>query len=340
MNFFNLQKTFVIAEIGGNHEGDIEYAKRLLRNAARSGVDAVKFQSYSADGMVSQIEDLARHKHFKRFSLPVKDYIELSDLARELGVIFMTSVWDIYYLSALNPYIKIHKIGSGDLTNYPLIKAIVDCNKPLIISTAMATMEEVKATIDFIDRSSPNFIKMGNLAVLQCVAMYGKPNDHYANLNVIRSYVKEFPNLTVGYSDHTIGFHACNIAVSLGAKILEIHFTDDKSREFRDHHISVNELEMKQLIQEIRRTESMLGICRKTAIGAVETKARISQFRRACYFKKDIFPGEIITESNLTTLRPNHGVDARDYFKLLGGTVNKKILALHSFSKDDIVMKK
>lgn len=336
MSFCNLQKTFVIAEIGGNHEGDIEYAKLLLRNAVRSGVDAVKFQSYSADGMVSQIEDPARHKHFERFSLPVKDYIELSDLAGNLGVMFMSSVWDSYYLGALNPYIEIHKIGSGDLTNYPLIKAIVGCNKPLIISTAMATMEEVKATINFIDRTAPNFIKMGNLAVLQCVAMYGEPSDSYANLNVIQSYVEEFPDVTIGYSDHTVGFHACNIAVSLGAKILEVHFTDDKTREFRDHHISVDQMEMEELIKSIRRTEKMLGMYQKKPIDGVETKERICQFRRACYFIKDMAPGDLISQDNMTTLRPNKGVDARKYFDLLGKKVTKDIKAGQSFSEDDV----
>ena len=263
MKFSDLQKTFVIAEIGGNHEGSIEYAKKLLHSAARTGVDAVKFQSYSADGMVSRIEDPQRHKHFGRFSLPVQDYIELSDLATELGVRFMSSVWDSYYLKALDPYIEIHKIGSGDLTNYPLIKEIVQLNKPLIISTAMATMEEVQETINFIDQISPNFIKTGNLAVLQCVAMYGDPNDHYAHLNVIKSYIENFPEITVGYSDHTLGSHACNIAVSLGAKILEVHFTDDKNREFRDHHISVDESELKELIISISRTEKMMGVYQK-----------------------------------------------------------------------------
>lgn len=336
MKFSDLQKTFVIAEIGGNHEGSIEYAKKLLHSAARTGVDAVKFQSYSADGMVSRIEDPERHKHFGRFSLPIQDYIELSDLATELGVRFMSSVWDSYYLNALNPYIEIHKVGSGDLTNYPLIKEIVQLNKPLIISTAMATMEEVQETINFIDQISPNFIKTGNLAVLQCVAMYGDPDDHYAHLNVIKSYIENFPEITVGYSDHTLGSHACNIAVSLGAKILEVHFTDDKNREFRDHHISVDESELKELITSISRTEKMMGVYQKEPIHSIETEQRINEFRRACYFIKDMEKDEVISIENLTTLRPNKGVDARKYFDLIGKKVLRDIKAGHSFSEEDI----
>ena len=130
MSLLNLDKTLLIAEIGGNHEGNLDYAKRLLVQAADAGADAVKFQSYSPDGMVSPFEDPDRHEHFKKFSLQVSEYIELSNLAVELGVMFMSSIWDTYYLRALNPHISIHKIGSGDLTNYPIIKEIIKCDKP------------------------------------------------------------------------------------------------------------------------------------------------------------------------------------------------------------------
>ena len=336
MSFYNLENTFVIAEIGGNHEGDLDYAKRLLVQAANAGANAVKFQSYSADGMVSSFEDPERHKHFKKFSLQVSDYIELSKSADELGVMFMSSIWDSYYLQALNAYIPIHKIGSGDLTNYPLIKEIIKCDKPLIISTAMADLNEVKQTISFINSVSPTFINNGNLCVMQCVAMYGAPSDSFANLSVLSTYKAEFPGVVIGYSDHTEGFHAANIAVSLGAKIIEVHFTDDKTRDFRDHHISIDAEEMKKLIDDIKRTEKMLGSCNKLPVRDVETEERITQFRRACYFTEDMVPGDIISKDNMTTLRPNKGVDARKYFDLLGKKVIKNIKAGHSFSEDDL----
>jgi N-acetylneuraminate synthase/N,N'-diacetyllegionaminate synthase len=336
MSFYNLEDTFVIAEIGGNHEGNLDYAKRLLVQAANAGADAVKFQSYSADGMVSSFEDPDRHKHFKKFSLQVSDYIELSKSADELGVMFMSSVWDSYYLRALNSHIPIHKIGSGDLTNYPLIKEIIKCDKPLIISTAMADLNEVKQTISFINSVSPTFIANGNLCVMQCVAMYGAPSDSFANLNVLTTYKAEFPGVVIGYSDHTEGFHAANIAVGLGAKIIEVHFTDDKTRDFRDHHISIDAVEMKNLIADIKRTEKMLGNSNKSPVRDVETEERITQFRRACYFTKNMSFGDIIGEDNMTTLRPNKGVDARKYFNLLGKKVIKDIKAGQSFSEDDL----
>ena len=174
-------------------------------------------------------------------------------------------------------------------------------------------MEEVQETINFIDQISPNFIKTGNLAVLQCVAMYGDPNDHYAHLNVIKSYIENFPEITVGYSDHTLGSHACNIAGK-----------------------SFDESELKELIISISRTEKMMGVYQKEPIHSIETEQRINEFRRACYFVKDMEKDEVISIENLTTLRPNKGVDARKYFDLIGKKVLRNIKAGHSFSEEDI----
>ena len=140
----------------------------------------------------------------------------------------MSSIWDIDSLNELDKYIGIHKIGSGDLTNYPLIRKILQTGKPLIISVAMAHMQEISETIGFINSISPKHIKDGKLCILQCVAMYGNPKDEFANLNVIKELKKRFPETIIGYSDHTEGNYAANIAVALGSKILEIHFTDDK----------------------------------------------------------------------------------------------------------------
>ena len=121
----DFKKPFIIAEIGGNHEGSLDYAKKLLIDAAEAGADAVKFQTYFPDHIVSKIEDPERHKHFAKFSLRIEDYFTLSELALENDVIFMSSIWDSESLSIINDLVSIHKIGSGDLTNYPLIKKIV-----------------------------------------------------------------------------------------------------------------------------------------------------------------------------------------------------------------------
>jgi len=333
---FNFKNPFIIAEIGGNHEGSLDYAKDLLIKAAEGGADAVKFQTYFPDKIVSKVEDPDRHKHFSKFSLSIDSYFELAELAKENKVMFMSSIWDSESLNALDGIISIHKIGSGDLTNYPLIKEIISTGKPLIISTAMSSMKEVEETVNFIENTQPEYRDSNKLAILQCVAMYGEPEDQYANLSVISSLRQKFSNHAIGYSDHTIGNYAANIAVALGAKILEVHFTDDKSRDFRDHHISVTKEELLNLKQNVLKTHTLLGSSKKDPVLEIETSDRIFEFRRSCYLKYDCKLGDIITEDNLTTLRPNKGIDSRDYFKLLGKklVVNKK--AFEAIFWDDL----
>lgn len=328
-------KPFVIAEIGGNHEGSLEYAKKLLTEAAKSGADAVKFQTYFPDKIVSKVEDPKRHEHFGKFSLPIDNYLELADLAKKLGVMFMSSVWDHDSLNELNSVIDIHKVGSGDLTNYPLIKSLLLTGKPLIISVAMAEMEEIKQVVDYISSIDSTYLTDNKLAILQCVAMYGDPQDSFANLNVISSLKSEFQNITIGYSDHTVGNFAAIIAVALGAEIIEIHFTDDKSREFRDHHISVDAKELSNLQDNISRVVTLLGSSKKHPVNEIESPERIKEFRRGCYLKKDLKKGDIISSENLTTLRPCKGIDARDFEKLIGNKLLIDKKALVSLSWDD-----
>lgn len=318
-------RTFIIAEIGGNHEGDFNYAKKLLFDAAESGADAVKFQTYKPEKIVNKVVDLDRYNHFSNFSLNDDQFVELAKISKDKKIIFMSSVWDKDSLELLDPYIEVHKIGSGDMTNYPLIKEIVKKGKPTIISTAMSTLEEISAAVNFILSIDSNILNENRLGIMQCVAMYGEPLDKYANLNVINTLKHEFPNAIIGYSDHTLGTHACNVAVGMGAKMLEIHFTDDKNRHFRDHHLSVTKDELKMLIEDIRKTENMLGSSLKKPVSDIETVSRIKEFRRACYLNKDLNKGNIITEEDLITLRPNVGIDATEYFKILGKRLERKV---------------
>lgn len=328
-------KPFVIAEIGGNHEGNLDYAKKLLIDAAKSGADAVKFQTYFPEKIVSKVEDPERYKHFGKFSLPIENYFELADLAKQYGVMFMSSVWDYESLNELNPVIDIHKVGSGDLTNYPLLKSLLLTGKPLIISVAMAEMKEIKEVVDYISTIDPTYLTGNKLAILQCVAMYGDPQDRFANLNVISSLKSEFKNITIGYSDHTVGNFAANIAVALGAEIIEIHFTDDKSREFRDHHISVDAKELAELQDNISRTITLLGSNEKYPVNEIESPERIKEFRRGCYLKNDLQKGDVISFEDLITLRPCKGIDARDFEKIIGNKLLKDKKALVSLSWSD-----
>lgn len=335
-SFRSLSRPFVIAEIGGNHEGNFDYACKLLNDAVAGGADAVKFQTYTPDRIVSRVESPERHKHFGRFALKLEQYVALAELCQAQGVQFMSSIWDRESVETLDPYIEIHKVGSGDLTNYPLLKVLASTNKPLCLATAMSTLDDIKRTIDFLDSVNSNLLSEHKLCILHCVAMYGDPLDEFANLNaleVLRSELDEA--ITIGYSDHTMGNVAVKIAVCMGAKVIETHFTDDTSREFRDHHFAHTRETLADFVEFCVRRERMLGTREKSPILNVETPRRIWEFRRAVYFNRDMKAGEVASEENLTTLRPNEGIDARHYYTVLGKRLIRDKLACERLRWDD-----
>ena len=327
---------FVIAEVGGNHEGDFNYAKKLCLDAINSGAHAVKFQTYQADNIVSPVEGPVRNKHFKKFELSFEQFEELAQICNEHNVEFMSSLWDKNSFDKLDPIINIHKIGSGDMTNYPLIKYMLQSGKPLIISTAMSTIEEIKHLVSFITETSPDYITEKKLYILHCVAMYGEPKDEYAQLLSIKVLQDTFPKLTIGYSDHTIGMYASELAVAMGAKVIEKHFTDNKDQEFRDHHISADMKEMQTFMTNIQKIRTLLGKYEKKPVLPIESKERIQQFRRSVYACKDINEGEVLDESNITTLRPNTGIDAREYYSLLGNKITQPVKKYHKIDNNII----
>lgn len=330
------RRPFIIAEIGGNHEGQMSYACRLLDDAVAAGADAVKFQTYAPDRIVSRVEAPERHRHFGRFALKPGEYVELARLCHASGVSFMSSLWDMESFRLLDPWINLHKVGSGDLTNYRLLKPLAETGKPLCLATAMADLDEVRGAVDFIRSVNPDLVASGNLCLMHCVAMYGDSRDEFANLQSIRVLQDEFaPEIAIGYSDHTMGGVACMVAVGMGAVVIETHFTDDNSREFRDHHFAHTRESLAELVDFCRRREVMMGDHTKQPVAGVETPERIREFRRAVYFRSDVRAGDVATEDNLTTLRPCHGISATDYFRVLGRRLRRDKPAFVALSWDD-----
>ena len=307
----------LIAEIGGNHEGDFEYAKELTKLAISTDVDFVKFQIYTGDSLVSRLESPIRNKHFKKFELTQEQHIELAQMVTDAGIHYTSSVWDLSAMSWLDKYIPIYKIGSGDLTAYPVLRATAQIGKPIIISTGISTEEEVLAAVSFIQDVNPVYKRADMLAVLQCTSMYPiNPED--ANLNVMARY-RDLTGLTIGYSDHTEGSSALNYAVVMGAEVLEFHFTDNREgKVFRDHQVSLTPSEVKALIQEIKLIKKLQGSPIKAPTSIELENGHDLSFRRAVYPSRDIEKGEVLSEENLTVLRPNHGIDARDFDQLIG----------------------
>ncbi|QDS96355.1 N,N'-diacetyllegionaminic acid synthase [Roseimaritima multifibrata] len=327
-SFLEIDRPYVIAEIGGNHEGDMDFARKLLLDAAEAGADAVKFQAYSPDKIVNKLQDPERHQHFGKFTLSLEQYRELAEMCVEVEVDFMASVWDMGAFRFLDPLIAVHKIGSGDLTNYRLLKPMAETGKPICIATAMADMEEVLAAVAFVRDVNPAIVESGGLCVMHCVAMYGDPRDEYANLAAIDALAAALPpQVVVGYSDHTLGNVAVKVAVERGARVIETHFTDDNSRDFRDHHFAHTKEELNDFVVYLRRRQEMLGRAVKVPVFEVETSDRIAEFRRAVYLRRDCLAGTVVSEDLLTTLRPLRGISASEYFKVVGKVASRDLVA-------------
>lgn len=305
----------LIAEIGGNHEGNFDYALRLTKLAIASDVDYIKFQMYSGDSLVSRLEGGQRNAHFKKFELSQEKYIQLAEMCREANVGFMASVWNTEYISWIDQYMPIYKIGSGDMTAYPVIREIVKTGKPMIISTGLANLQEVLETMEFVQGLDARYHDPGMLALLQCTSMYPIAFED-ANLSVM-DLLRKTTGLSVGYSDHTEGTLALEVAVAMGAEILEFHFTDSREgKTFRDHKVSLTKDEVLLLEQKIGQIQALKGNALKKPL-EVEAEHRVS-FRRAIYPARDLKAGTILKPEDLVTLRPNHGLDAREFDQVVG----------------------
>jgi N,N'-diacetyllegionaminate synthase len=325
MNHFRSKnEVYIIAEIGGNHEGNFEYAKELTKLAALSGADAVKFQVYTGDSLVNKRYDPTRNKHFKKFELSKEQYIELAELCDDLDITFMASVWDIDAFSYIDKYMPIYKVGSGDMTAYNLIKKMVLTGKPIILSTGLATFNEVKSVISFIESIDQRYIENKKLALLQCTSMYPIP-DSDANLNVINTYIDKF-DIPIGYSDHTVGMDAIEISVAMGAKIIEVHFTDErKGKKFRDHKVSATKDEIIGLINKIKKIRTLQGSFEKQPTQSEIKSGHLKSFRRGLFARSDLKEGHTITKKDLISLRPLVETGAEDYYNLIGKITTKKI---------------
>jgi N,N'-diacetyllegionaminate synthase len=309
----------MIAEIGGNHEGNFSYAKKLTKQAILSGADVVKFQIYSGDGLVNKKISPDRNKHFKKFQLSKEQHIELAKLCVDAGVQYNASIWDLNMIDWVDKYLKFYKIGSGDLTAYPIISEFAKRGKPILLSTGLSNLKEIKDTIKYIKKINPNYKKKNMIALMQCTSMY-PTNDTDVNLRVIDKFKVMF-NCEIGYSDHSFGDLAMQVAYTKGASILEFHFTDKREDKiFRDHSISLTKNEVISLSLKLRRIKNLLGKDKKNVLKSEIKSGHFRSFRRALYLNKDIKKGEYITKNDIVCLRPNTGLDARKINKIL----NKK----------------
>jgi sialic acid synthase SpsE len=318
MNLNKLKKTFVIAEIGNNHEGSFNVACKLIKEAKKAGVDAVKFQTFKTEDFISPHEK-KRFKKLKKFELSYDDFEKLSVIAKKNELKFISTPLDIKSANFLNNIVDYFKIASGDNNYYDLIKTVLNFNKPTFISTGFLDFVEIKNLIKFIKKIGFNFSK---LSLFHCVSDYPVSYEE-ANLLSIKFLKEKFP-LTIGYSDHTVGKEASLLAISLGAKIIEKHFTlSNNFSQFRDHRISLNPQDMKQLVYSIRKTELMLGSEEKR-IQKCEKKNLIF-VRRSIYSNCNIKKNSILKNYMLKILRPANFYKPNDINKILNRKIKKNV---------------
>jgi sialic acid synthase SpsE len=324
MNLNKLKKTFIIAEIGNNHEGSFNVACKLIEEAKKAGVDAVKFQTFKTEDFIVP-NDKERFKKLKKFELSYEQFIKLSVIAKKNKLKFISTPLDINSAIFLNDIVDCFKIASGDNNYYDLINTVLNFNKPTFISTGLLDFIEVKSLLKFIKKKSFDFSK---LSLFHCVSDYPVSFEE-ANLLSIK-FLKEKLPLMIGYSDHTIGKEASLLAVSLGAKIIEKHFTlSNNFSKFRDHKISLNPRDMEQLVSSIRKAELMLGNESKE-IQRGESR-NLHLIRRSIYAAGNFQKNSIIKNNMIKILRPASFYQPNDIKKILNKRIKSRIKLYNTF---------
>lgn len=317
---------FVIAEAGVNHNGDIQLAKELVHAAKDSGANAVKFQTFKADTLVNKKAEKAQyqknnasnsstqHEMLKALELSEDDHYLLSELAASLDIEFMSTGFDedtIDFLVSIG--VKRLKVPSGEITNIPYLEHIAQKGLPLIMSTGMCDIDEVRQAVNTVSPFLGSRIKE-DLVLLHCTSNYPAAYKD-VNLRAMQTLAKEF-NLPVGYSDHTLGILVPTLAVGLGACVIEKHFTLDKTLAGPDHAASMMPEELKQLVQAIKDTESALGSDEKKP---ADNELPIRELvRRSVTLKHDLSKGSYISKDDLILLRPGTGISPAAMPKVFG----------------------
>lgn len=311
----------VIAEIGNNHEGSYALAEEMIGRAAEAGADAVKFQTLRAENIVS-IADKARFKQLKSFELTFEQYESLSVTAKDAGVIFLSTPFDLESVDFLDGLVPAFKIASGDNTFYPLIEKAALTGKPMIISTGLSTFDEIEETRNFIENIWQENNICQQVALLHCVASYPVALEH-VNLKAVTRLESIF-NCTVGYSDHSVGIEAATLSVIAGARIIEKHFTLDKDQSsFGDHKLSADPQEMALLVEKVRELTAILGD------GDVNfrdcEKDIIPKLRRSIVARDTLNAGHTLNLDDINWLRPQGGLAPGQEKKVLGRTLKKSV---------------
>lgn len=330
-----MNKVFIIAEAGVNHNGSIELAKKLIDKASEAGADAVKFQSFKAESLVTKSAMKAEYQKettgnsdgqfdmIKKLELDYTKHEELAEYCKAKDIMFLSSAFDLESIDLLNNLgLEIFKIPSGEITNLPYLRKIGALNKKVILSTGMSTLGDIENALEIFKTSGTT-----DITVLHCNTEYPTPIGD-VNLNAMNT-IKDAFRVEVGYSDHTLGIEVPIAAVALGATVIEKHFTLDKTMEGPDHRASLEPSELKEMVRCIRNIEQALGDGVKKLTKSESKNINIA--RKSIVAGRDIKKGEIFTEENLAIKRPWNGISPMKWDEIIGK------IAKADFKEDELI---
>lgn len=325
---------YIIAEAGVNHNGSFELACRLVDAAKKTGVDCIKFQTFKSENLVSRSAkkaeyqkkttgDSSQHAMLKKLELSFDEFLQLKKYCEKVQIRFLSTPFDfdsIAFLSSID--MPFWKVPSGEVTNLPYLVALAKTGKPVVMSTGMCTLQEIRDAIAVLKQNGTKDIKL-----LHCNTEYPTPFED-VNLKAMKTLRDEF-QLEVGYSDHTKGIEVPIAAVALGATIIEKHFTLDRNMEGPDHKASLEPDELAKMVSSIRNIEKALGNGKK--VPSASEKKNIAVARKSIVAKTIIKAGDIFTEHNITVKRPGTGISPMKWFEVLGTK------AVRDFEEDELI---
>lgn len=306
----NSHKTYFIADIAANHDGSLSRAKKLIKLCAKAGANAAKFQHFKARTIVSDFgfKSIGKIGHTKKWKKSVFKVFEESSInnswtpvlkseCKKNNIDFLTSPYDLDYVKSVNKYVEAYKIGSGDISWHDIIDEIAKKNKPIFLATGASDMKDVEKALKIFNKNK--------LILMQCNTNYTASHENfkYINLNVLRTFKKKYKNKYIlGLSDHTFGYSTVLGAVTIGARVIEKHFTDNNNRNGPDHKFSMNPFTWREMILETRNLERALGDGKKK-IENNEKETVIAQ-RRGVWLRSDVKKGQKLKKNHLKMLRP------------------------------------
>jgi N-acetylneuraminate synthase len=323
---------YIIAEIGVNHENSLDTAIRLINEAKQGGAHAAKFQTYRADLIAmkdspaywDQAEEPANSQHelFQRYdSFGPNEYAQLAAHCAKSGIDFMSTPFDLQAVEDLDPLVDVFKIASADITNIPLLRRVGSKRKPVILSTGASRIDEIDRGLAELERAGA-----GEVLLLHCILNY-PTDDANANLRMLMHLRDHYPKSWVGLSDHTRPSHdniAAVIAYSLGARVIEKHFTHDKTLPGNDHYHAMDMHDLERMVATLECTRGLLGASTSKLPLETEEPARMYARRGICA-SRDLRAGQVLTESDLICLRPVAGIAADAWDAVVGSTLTRDI---------------